>query len=122
MWFCLFAERARLQSDDRGIHPGENLAGRTNAEDEGTVEHDAPESGASHNPRALSQVGAGDVLVPVQTRSSSGIELSRELCRMVNMRMKPRSGFCVHAPVVEGIGQFEFRIVYLRHPALLSRT
>lgn len=36
-----------------------------------------------------------------------GIELSRELCRMVNMRMKPRGGFCIHAPAVEGIGQFE---------------
>ena len=32
-----------------------------------------------------------------------GIELSRELCRMVNMRMKPRGGFCIHAPAVEGI-------------------
>lgn len=64
-------------------------------------------SGASYNPRALSQVGAGDILAPVQTRPSSGIELSRELCRMANMRMKPRGGFCVHAPAVEGIGQFE---------------
>lgn len=36
-----------------------------------------------------------------------GIELSRELCRIANMRMKPRGGFCIHAPAVEGIGQFE---------------
>ena len=32
-----------------------------------------------------------------------GIELSTELCRMANMRMKPRGGFCVYAPAVEGI-------------------
>lgn len=50
LWFCLFAERARLQSDDRGIRLGEKMAGRTDVENEGTADHDVHDSSASCNP------------------------------------------------------------------------
>ncbi len=36
-----------------------------------------------------------------------GIELSRGLNEAANTMMKPRGGYCVHAPAVEGIGEFE---------------
>jgi len=36
-----------------------------------------------------------------------GIELSRGLNEAANKQMKPRGGYCVHAPAVEGIEQFE---------------
>ncbi len=36
-----------------------------------------------------------------------GIELSRELNEAANAQMKPRGGYCVHAPAVEGIDKFE---------------
>jgi len=51
--------------------------------------------------------GNGERIPPMFT--PYGIELSKQLCENANGRMKPRGGYVVHAPAVEGIGEFEPR-------------
>lgn len=52
--------------------------------------------------------GVGDRIPDVFT--PYGIELSKKAFEVANANMKSRGGFCIHAPAIEGIGQFKSKL------------
>lgn len=58
-------------------------------------------------PGPVLDVGCGNGERIPEVFTPYGIELSKQLCENANGRMKPRGGHVVHAPAVEGIGEFD---------------